>query len=190
MDVRRCALVFGRLALNGHANIARFTKSAIGVLLTIICLAVFFQQVELDKVLHALSNFNYVYLVFGISFLVLGYASRILRWSIILSSTGSEAGFTTCCAPFLGSITLNNVLPFRIGDIVRALVFPASMGITRTVATSSLIVERLIDLVTLLLCFAIGLFAIEGILIPLQLKISAILLAASGLSALLCIFFF
>jgi glycosyltransferase 2 family protein len=182
--------VFRRFALSRNKNLARLTKHAIGILLTIVCLTVFFQQVELDKIILALSNFNYVYLIFGVLFLGVGYASRIFRWSIMLKSTGSEAGFAACCAPFLGSITLNNVLPFRIGDIVRALVFPASMGITKAVATSSLIVERLIDLVTLLMCFALGLFAIEGILIPMQLKISAILLAATGFLTLFSIIFF
>ena len=176
--------------MSRNTKFARLTKHSIGILLTIVCLVVFFQQVELDKILHALSNFNYTYLIYGILFLGIGYASRIFRWSIMLKSTGSAAGFAVCCAPFLGSITLNNILPFRIGDIVRALVFPASMGITKAVATSSLIVERLIDLITLLACFAIGLFAIEETLIPLQLKISAIILAVTGFSALLGIFFF
>ena len=176
--------------MNRNAELARLTKHSIGIIITIICLVVFFGQIELDKILHALSNFNYTYLIFGILFLGIGYASRIFRWSIMLKSTGSEAGFAVCCAPFLGSITLNNILPFRIGDIVRALVFPASMGITKPIAMSSLIIERLIDLITLLACFAIGLFAIEGILIPMQFKNFAITLAVTGLSALFGVFFF
>lgn len=92
----------------------------------------------------------------GIS-LALGYMLRILRWSMMLRSTGARATFSDCCAPFLGSIALNNILPFRLGDVVRALVFPRSMGITRIIATSSLFVERLVDLMTLLVSLAIGL---------------------------------
>ena len=173
-----------------HTKFGWLTNHSIGILLSIVCLVVFFRQVELEKLLHALTGFNYAYLIFGISFLGIGYASRVLRWSIMLKSTGSEVGFTACSAPFLGSITLNNVLPFRIGDVVRALVFPASMGITKTTATSSLIVERLIDLITLLVCLAIGLFAIEGIQISTELKFSATALAITGFLLLLFIFFF
>ena len=173
-----------------HTKFGRLTKHSIGILLSIVCLVTFFRQIELEKLLHALAGFNYTYLIFGISFLGIGYASRVLRWSVMLKSTGSEVGFTTCSAPFLGSITLNNVLPFRIGDVVRALVFPSSMGITKTTATSSLIVERLIDLISLLVCLAIGLFAIEKIQISTELKFSAVTLAIAGFLILLFIFFF
>ena len=178
------------ITLKRHTKFSRLAKHSIGILLSIVCLVVFFHQVELEKLLHALASFNYTYLIFGILFLGIGYACRVLRWSIMLKSTGYEVGFTACCAPFLGSIALNNVLPFRIGDVVRAFVFPTSMGITKTTATSSLIVERLIDLLTLLVCFAIGLFAIEGIQISTELKFSAVTLAITGFLILLFIFFF
>ena len=173
-----------------HTKFGRLTNHSIGILLGIFCLVVFFNQVELEKLLHALTSFNYTCLIFGISFLGIGYACRILRWSIMLKSTGYEVSFTACSAPFLGSITLNNVLPFRIGDVVRALIFPASMGITKTAATSSLIIERLIDLITLLTCFAIGLFAIERIQISTDLKFLSTTLAITGFLILFFIFFF
>jgi glycosyltransferase 2 family protein len=171
-------------------NFRRLIKHSFGILLTIFCLFFFFRQVELNKLLHALGSFNWIYLIFGILFLGIGYAARILRWSIILKSAGADVGFKTCSAPFLGSITLNNVLPFRIGDIVRAIIFPASMGISKTTATSSLIIERLVDLLTLLVCFAIGLFAIKGIQIPEGLKNLVITLASIGFLVLLFVFCF
>ena len=173
-----------------QTKFGRLIKHSIGILLTIVCLVVFFRQVELDKLFHALVNFNYVYLIFGVIFLGIGYAFRILRWSIMLKSTGADTGFKACIAPFLGSITLNNILPFRIGDVVRALVFPASMGISKTTATSSLIAERLVDLLTLLICFAMGLFAVEGIQIPKDLKYSVIVVAFIGVLVITVGFFF
>jgi len=178
------------MAVKHNTNFGRLAKHLVGILLTIICLAVFLRQIELDKLVNALASFNYTYLIFGIISLGIGYASRILRWSTMLKSAGADVGFKSCSAPFLGSITLNNVLPFRIGDIVRALVFPASMGISKTTATSSLIVERLIDLLTLLMCFAIGLFAVKGTQIPEELKLSVITFASIGFLILLFVFFF
>jgi uncharacterized protein (TIRG00374 family) len=98
----------------------------------------------------------------------------------MLRASGAPVTFLRCVAPFLGSITLNNVLPLRLGDVVRALVFPQSMGISRTIATSSLVMERLIDLMTLLVCFAIGIFALQGVAIPPDLAKSALVLAIIG----------
>lgn len=163
-----------------RAGNARWLKHLIGGGITLLCLFVFVRQVNVAEVLEALANFHWAHLVFGVASLAIGYALRIIRWSMMLRATGAGATFGNCSAPFLGSIALNNVLPLRLGDVVRALVFPRSMGITRTTATSSLIVERLIDLMTLLASLAIGLFAIQAIEIPAELKATAVSLAIIG----------
>lgn len=159
---------------------ASWFKHLAGAGITVLCLIVFIRQVNVSDLLGALAHFHWAYLVAGIASLAVGYALRVVRWSMMLRATGASATFRDCCAPFLGSIALNNVLPLRLGDVVRALVFPRSMGITKTTATSSLIVERLVDLMTLLASLAIGLFAIRAIAIPEALKASAVSLAIIG----------
>ncbi|MEJ0062291.1 MAG: lysylphosphatidylglycerol synthase transmembrane domain-containing protein [Alphaproteobacteria bacterium] len=42
------------------------------------------------------------------------------------------------------------------GDVIRALVFPLAIGVRRTTATASMMLERLIDLVSLLVCLGLG----------------------------------
>ncbi|WP_445657713.1 lysylphosphatidylglycerol synthase transmembrane domain-containing protein [Achromobacter sp. NCFB-sbj8-Ac1-l] len=169
---------------------ARWFKHMAGAGVTVLCLVVFLRQVNISDVLDALAHFHWAYLALGIASLAAGYALRIVRWSMMLRAAGTNITFSNCCAPFLGSIALNNVLPLRLGDVVRALVFPRSMGITKTIATSSLIVERLVDLMTLLASLAIGLFAIRAIAIPEALKASAVSLAIAGGVVLALGFFF
>ena len=167
-----------------------WVKHLIGGGITLLCLLVFFRQINFGEVLEAFENFRWVYLILGLTSLAFGYALRIIRWSMMLKAAGAAATFANCSAPFLGSIALNNVLPLRLGDVVRALVFPKSMGITRTTATTSLVVERLIDLLTLLASLAIGLFAIPSVAISPELKASAVALAlVGGLALLLGILF-
>lgn len=158
----------------------RWAKHLLGGGITLLCLYIFFRQVDFSEVLVAFTQLQWAYLILGVAALAFDYVLRIIRWSMMLKATGAEATFGNCSAPFLGSIALNNVLPLRIGDVVRALVFPKSMGITKTTAISSLIVERLIDLMTLLASLAIGLLAIQTIAIPLELKATAITLATAG----------
>lgn len=157
-----------------------WAKHLIGLLVTAICLVVLFRQININEVLEALTRFDWWYLICGVASLAFGYVMRILRWSVMLRATGAAANFAECSAPFLGSIALNNILPLRLGDVVRALVFPLSMGITRVTASSSLVMERLIDLISLLLCFGTGLFAIQTIPIPTEIKSSAVTLAVFG----------
>lgn len=151
-----------------------------GAGITLLCLFAFFRQINFPDVWHALANFHWAYLVLGLCSLAVGYALRIMRWALMLRAAGAQATFANCSAPFLGAIALNNVLPLRLGDAVRAWVFPRAMGIARTTATSSLVVERLVDLMTLLASLALGLFALQALAVPPALKASAALLAACG----------
>ncbi|WP_325437351.1 lysylphosphatidylglycerol synthase transmembrane domain-containing protein [Pseudomonas nitroreducens] len=158
----------------------RWAKHVVGVGVTLICLIVLLRQINVQEIGEALRSFQWVFLLPGLAFLASGYAFRILRWVLILRAGGTSIGFKGCASPFLGSIALNNVLPLRLGDVVRALVFPEAMGIARTTATSSLVVERLMDLVTLLICFAVGLLAIRTVAIPVFIMDTAISLTVMG----------
>jgi len=155
-------------------------KHIIGLAITVLCVVVIAKRVNYHEVLDALEHFHWPYLILGIAFLAFGYCLRILRWSMLLGATGAPVTFRNCVAPFLGSIALNNVLPLRLGDLVRALVFPTAMGVSKTTATSSLVMERLIDLMTLLCCLAIGLFAIRTATVPPMIANSAVTLAIGG----------
>ena len=168
----------------------RWIKHVIGGGITVICLGAIFRLVKVSEVMDALQHFQWHYLLLGVLSLAFGYAVRIIRWSVMLSATGKPVDFKNCAAPFLGAIALNNVLPLRLGDVVRALVFPGAMGVTKTAAATSLIVERLIDLVTLLACLALGVLAIETLEIPESLRKSAVILALLGGIVLAIGFFF
>lgn len=161
-------------------NKAQWFRHVFGGVITLLCLFVLFHQVDVKETLAALAGFQASYLLFGVVSLASGYALRIARWSMMLRATGSTVTFSDCSAPFLGSIALNNILPLRLGDVVRALVFPKSLGISKATATSSIIIERLVDLMALLACLAIGLFAVQSIEVPIDLKRTAVSLASAG----------
>lgn len=160
--------------------IRNWAKHLSGVAVTFLCLFVIGRQVNLAEVLDALKHFQWPYLALAIASLAFGYTLRILRWSLMLSATGVSAKWGNCATPFLGSIALNNVLPLRLGDLVRAFVFPSAMGISKTTATSSLFMERLIDLMTVLGYLAVGLVAIKGIRLPGLMAKTTIALAVAG----------
>ncbi|MDL2409391.1 lysylphosphatidylglycerol synthase transmembrane domain-containing protein [Rhizobium calliandrae] len=157
-----------------------WVRHVVGAGITLICIAAIVRQINAKDVLDAIAHFRWVYLIFGIASLTADYALRILRWSIMLRAAAVPASFKNCAAPFLGSITLNNILPLRLGDVVRALVFPRAIGANKTTAASSLVMERLIDLMTLLLCLTLGLTAATAVAIPPSLIETAVLLAVAG----------
>jgi hypothetical protein len=162
-------------------------RQFIGVGVSIVCLVLVFRKVNFDEVAAAVEHFHWHYLAFGLVALALDYFVRILRWAVMLRAGGAIVSARSCAAPFLGSITLNNVLPFRAGDVIRALVFPAALGVSRVTATASLVFERLVDMLTLLACLGIGVLLSSSATIPGWLQKSVIVLAVVGCGTLFLI---
>jgi len=168
----------------------KFCKNIVGYIITLICIVLIVKQINLKDVLDAVEHFQWLYLLIGVVSLAIGYTARIFRWSFMLRSAKAMTTWKQCVAPFLGSITLNNVLPLRLGDVVRILIFPASMGISRTDATSSVVMERCIDLMTLLGALVVGVSLAPGTHLPLPLAHLATVLALVGGIAILGVFLF
>ena len=106
----------------------RWGQSLLGVFISVICLSLIVRKVDLHSLALALSQFQWPYLINGLILLSLGYCFRIIRWTLMLQAAGSKVKIRTCAAPFLGSIALNNILPLRIGDLVRAFIFQMQLA--------------------------------------------------------------
>lgn len=159
----------------------KWIKQIPGIIISIGCLLFIISKISLEHIYITFINFQKSYIIWGLISLIFGYILRIVRWSILLKSTGAKVSPIICAAPFLGSIALNNIFPMRLGDLVRALIFPSAIGVNKIVASGSLIIERLIDLTTLLMCLIIGLtFSLNNKIPNWMLSTTLILCLLSG----------
>jgi glycosyltransferase 2 family protein len=165
-------------------------RLVIGLALSAVCLYFVFRNIKFAEVEQALSTFRWPFLIVGVASLAVGYTARIYRWRMLLAACGPAVTTRACASPFLASIALNNVLPFRLGDVVRALVFPAALGVTRTAATATLVLERLVDLLTLLACLAVAASFFPAGALPAAVVDIVIVVATLGSVALLCLVLF
>jgi uncharacterized protein (TIRG00374 family) len=152
-------------------------RNIAGFGVSVACIAFMAWRIDFHQVGAAIVSFKWPYLLVGLLALSSDYGVRILRWSIMLRAAGAPSSFSRCVAPFLGSIALNNVLPARLGDVIRALVFPTALGITKTASTGSLVLERLVDLATLLCFLTAALLYFPDAAVPESVKFSATTLA-------------
>lgn len=169
---------------------ASILRLLVGFALSAICLYFVFRNIKLAEVGQALTTFRWPFLIVGVASLAAGYAARIYRWNRLLMACGAGVSVRACAAPFLASIALNNVLPLRLGDVVRALVFPAALGVTRTAATATLVLERLVDLLTLLICLALAASFFPKGALPAAVVDTVVTLAALGSITLLSLILF
>ncbi len=84
-----------------------------------------------------------------LSFLVAGYWLRVYRWWFMLRRSGAPS-MGVCGRVLLTSYAANNVLPFRIGDFLRIFSYAPDLGASSSTILSTVILERLLDLFTLL----------------------------------------
>ena len=122
---------------------------------------------------------------FGIVFLAAGYALRILRWWLMLQAVDPDLPLDACVWPFLSSIAVNNLLPFRAGDVWRVVGFRHQLGAPRMRILGTLLIERLLDLMSLLGFFFVGLSLLPESRFPDTIIVMATWLAGLGAISLL-----
>lgn len=84
------------------------------------------------------------------------YAVRVVRWATMLRLYRADLRWAAAAAPLLVGFAANNLLPFRLGDVVRVFAFARRLRIGPAPLASSLVVERLLDLVSLLALALVG----------------------------------
>ena len=131
-------------------------KKIIGYLVSLLCLSIIILNLNLEDVFNHLLRFNFKFILYALISLSIGYFFRIVRWHKLLIAAGNKLILNQCFTPFMASVALNNPLPLRAGDVIRVIVFPSLMSITKTDSASSLIAERTFDLLILLFLILVG----------------------------------
>jgi uncharacterized protein (TIRG00374 family) len=80
------------------------------------------------------------------------HAVRAQRWRILLRPVVASPFGAALSATLVG-FGANMVLPLRLGEIVRPTLFARRVGIPLTPAVASIVVERVLDMLLVVLCF-------------------------------------
>ncbi len=118
-------------------------------------------------------------------FSVAGYTTRCYRWWRMLRSVGSR--FSTCSRVFMTSLAANNILPLRIGDVMRIFTYAGDLGGTPSIILSTVILEKLLDVFTLAILFVITMQTGKGVSPHLQL-LAEVGIAVSTIGLLVLVF--
>jgi len=136
--------------------VGRSLYVVIGLACAIIFLALALYRVELRAVRDALVHANPLWLGAGL----LTYAGNLLvrawRWQLILRHV-EKIRYGAVVKALVVGYGLNTILPARMGELLRAEFFKRSYGLSRVWALTSIVVERLLDGLTVVGCLAIGL---------------------------------
>jgi uncharacterized protein (TIRG00374 family) len=132
-------------------------RAVLGLVVTAAFLLLVSQRVPADA-LGRLASAQWLYTVPALLCLAAAYLLRILRWRHMLESSMADIPYTDAASPYLISIAANNVLPFRAGDILRMFAFRHHRGGDAGAVGGTLVVERILDLLVLLVILTTVLF--------------------------------
>jgi len=117
----------------------------IGISILILVLLIWYSNPFLLAETVAKSNFNYLILAFGVA--TLAIFVRVLKWNVLLK--GVRFGELLPVQMF--GITISNFTPGKIAEPIKAFVLKARKGIPVATSLPSVIWERILDVIVLII---------------------------------------
>jgi hypothetical protein len=156
----------------------------IGILISVVAIWLLFRGINYDKLLIALRQANYWWILPNLFFVVFAMYQRAWRWRVMLLPVKQVAFPRLLAATCIGFMA-NNILPLRLGEFVRAYSLAyQDREVSKSASLATIFIERMVfDLVALLLIFG-GVLAITTVRIPEEMKVGtwfAILIALVGI---------
>jgi glycosyltransferase 2 family protein len=127
-------------------------KTVVIAAITVALLVWFFRNADFPQVWREIRGANPWALLGMLTATVLTYLLRALRWQYLLRPLGPtrlRVAFRTTVIGFAA----NTVLPARVGEIVRPYLLARSEGLSVPATITTIILERLLDFVTVLVLF-------------------------------------
>jgi uncharacterized protein (TIRG00374 family) len=140
-------------------------RAAFGAAISIVALWLVLRGVDVGQTIDLLSRAQPAWILLGALFLSTDLALRALRWQRLLRPIA-----TVRYPPMLGYLLVgylaNNILPARLGELVRSHYLGDREGISRASALGTVVVERVVDLVAVVGIASVALLvlSIRGVL--------------------------
>jgi glycosyltransferase 2 family protein len=130
---------------------------------------------NLGSAVESIQRANYWFLLPALAAYFAGVWLRAVRWRVLLRPVKSLAVSALFPVVVIGYMA-NDVLPARLGEVVRAFVLGEQEEIPKTTTLATIVVERLFDGIAMLIFVAL-----VGLVVPLGDQVAAIFRLASGL---------
>lgn len=128
----------------------------LGIAISAVCVWWELREVRPSQIVAALAHSRGVGFVGLMALTILGFWIRAFRWRWLIAAPKPLSNSRLFSATMVGFMA-NNLLPFRLGEFVRPMVLARRESLSRTRLLATIVVERVIDMITLLAIFGIAL---------------------------------
>ncbi len=132
----------------------------LGIFFSLICLAAIFFFIKPADLLEALQKARYEYLLLTTIGILLFLVFRAIRWRFMLNN---EAPFGQVFHIQNIGYMLTMLLPLRLGDVARAILIGNVPPVTLARGISTMVVERILDMIFMVIIVPFTLAEVEAI---------------------------
>ena len=137
------------------------TQALLGAALAVVLLWLFFRGTDLGAIRQHLAEANPALLLAAVAMTLVTNLWRALRWKVLLAPLG-RAGLWNCFAMTIIGFMVNFLVPpGRLGEIARPYLLARKEGFSASSAFATIFLERLLDLVTVVLLIGSWLLVAE-----------------------------
>lgn len=127
------------------------------IALAVVFLYIAFYDVDFSEVLTIVSHANIIWVVVFILVTMLGHYLRALRWRFILNSVKPNTSIKNLFGALMVGYGVNCVTP-KLGEVTRAVLIGKWEGLSRSSMFGTVILERIIDIISLGFSVLLALF--------------------------------
>ncbi len=124
----------------------------IALIISFFCISYALRDFNYTLFINSLVNANYVYMVSSILFLIFIIFLRSIRWRFLFVE---EININDLYKSQLVGYMGNNILPLRLGELLKAYYLEKKSKISKYEVLGTVVLERVLDLVGLILLFFI-----------------------------------
>jgi len=126
-----------------------------GILVSVFFLYLAFRKIDVEEGKKALKMANYYWLLPAVISYMFGFLIRGIRWRYLLLPMKKCKIFNLVSTIFIGFMA-NNLLPLRVGELVRAYVNGKKENISKSSSLATVVVERVFDGLTLVVLLLVA----------------------------------
>ena len=142
----------------------RVLQAVVGIAISVVAIVLVLGSVDVGRTVEVLGRTAPAWLLLVVGFIVVDVLVRALRWQRLLAPIRHVA-YRPVLAYLLVGYLANNVLPARLGELVRSHYLGDREGMSRTTTLGTVVVERVVDtaVVVAIAAFAILVLNVRGV---------------------------
>jgi len=156
-------------------------RGGAGVVVSLVCIFLVLRGVDLDQTARVLAGARVEWLALACLGIVADLAFRVVRWQILMAPS-KRVPLRRLSGYLLIGYLANNLLPARLGELVRSHYLGDREGVSRSATLGTVVVERVVDTVIL-----VGLGASAILVLNIRGVVGSAVLVGVGLAGLLVV---